>query len=52
VLDRSADHEGVGEIVDVLAGAEQVNEFFDVGERGAFDALLEVVLDGYDVVHR
>ena len=64
LLDGGADGQGVGEVVDVLAGAEDVDDLADRGQRagaavGADDAgglggrgqaPLEEVLDGLDVV--
>ena len=56
VADRALDHEGVGQVVDVLAGAAEVDQLGEPavlvagGDRG--EAALEEVLDGLDVVLR
>ena len=55
LLDGALDHEGVGEVVDVLARAAEVDQLGEalvlVGRRDRGQALLEEVLDGLDVVH-
>ena len=50
LLDRALDHQGVGEVVDVLAGAVDVHHLGEGLERGAGQAALDVVLDRLDVV--
>ena len=54
VLDGAADHEGVGEVVDVLARAGEVDELGEPGVLGGRgdrgQPLLDEVLDGLDVV--
>ena len=58
LLDGALDHQRVGEVVDVLAGAGEVDQLRYPGQAGrAFvgnrgEAALEVVLDGLDVVDR
>jgi hypothetical protein len=49
-LDRVADHQRVAQVVDVLAGAEQVDDLVQVGQRGVGHPLLQVVLHRLDVV--
>ena len=55
LVDRAAHHERVGEVVDVLAGAGEVDELADVvaarSRPGVREPLLEEVLDRLDVVH-
>ncbi len=50
VLDGLADRQRVGEVVDVLARAGEVDELGDAGEAEAGQALADEVLDGLDVV--
>jgi len=56
-LHGALDHEGVAEVVDVLAGAAEVDELRQARGLGVValedlrQAALEVVLDGLDVVH-
>src|SRR5690606_7363055 len=46
-----AQHQGVGQVVDVLAGAGEVNELADLVQLRQFGGLLlEQVLDGLDVM--
>src|SRR5690606_15547845 len=45
-----ADHQRVGEVVDVLAGAVDVHDLGEGLEGGALQAALDVVLDRLDVV--
>ena len=52
LADRALDEAGVGEVVDVLAGAGEVDELPDVLQRRALQAPLEQVLHGLDVVDR
>lgn len=51
VITARAQHQRVGQVVDVLAGAGEVDELADVGQlRQLCSLLLEQVLDGLDVV--
>ncbi|MNM73172.1 hypothetical protein D3C81_848900 [compost metagenome] len=51
VITAFAQHQGVGQVVDVLAGAGEVDEFADLGQFRQLSGLLfEQVLDGLDVV--
>jgi hypothetical protein len=51
VVAAGAQHQGMGQVVDVLAGAGEVNELADVVQlRQLGGLLLEQVLDGLDVV--
>ena len=51
VIAAFAQHQGVGQVVDVLAGAGKVDELTDVGQFRQLGGLfLEQVLNGFDVV--
>ena len=51
VVTAGAQHQGVGQVIDVLAGAGEVDELADLGQlRQLSRLLLEQVLDGLDVV--
>lgn len=50
LLHGALDHQGVGEVVDVLAGAVDVHHLGQRLQRGAGQAALDVVLDRFDVV--
>jgi hypothetical protein len=56
LLDGALHHERVGQVVDVLAGAAEVDELGEAGVLGGGgdrgEAALEEVLDGLDVVQR
>ncbi len=46
-----AQHQRVGQVIDVFAGAGEVDEFVDLGQfRQLLGLLLEQVLHGFDVV--